>query len=52
MKAASWLGAVIVALAVVTAAPTLVRLAGAVVPLIVALGIVAAVLRIVWFYTH
>jgi hypothetical protein len=34
------------------AAPTLGRLAGALVPCIVAAGIVIALLRIVWFYTR
>jgi hypothetical protein len=32
--------------------PALARLAGALVPLILVLGIVVAVLRLVWFYTR
>jgi hypothetical protein len=32
--------------------PTIVQLAGALVPLVLVVGVVAAVLRCVWFYTQ
>ena len=34
------------------AAPTLSQLAGSLVPLVLVVGIVVAVLRVVWFYTR
>lgn len=34
------------------ASPALIKLAGALVPLVVVVGIVVAVLRAVWFYTR
>jgi hypothetical protein len=40
----------LVALAVI--GPTLTRLIGALVPLVLVIGVVAAVLRIVWTYTR
>ena len=44
---------VLVGLAVLAAAsPALTRLSGALVPLILVVGIVVAVLRAVWFYTR
>jgi hypothetical protein len=47
---AIWL---VVALVVAAAAgPTLLRLAGALMPLVLVVGIVVAVLRMVWFYTR
>ena len=45
------LGLVIVGL-VVSAGPTITQIIKAIVPLVVALGIVTAVLRIVWWYTR
>jgi hypothetical protein len=43
----------IVALSIlVSAGPTLIALAGAAVPLVIAVGIMAAVLRLVFFHTH
>lgn len=39
-------------LVLVTAGPTLVCLAQALVPLAVVVGVVAAVLRLVWFHTR
>ncbi|MGD0453448.1 MAG: hypothetical protein ABSB69_07605 [Solirubrobacteraceae bacterium] len=43
----------IVGLVVLTAAaPTITQIIKAIVPLVVAIGIVAAVLRLVWFYTR
>jgi hypothetical protein len=44
---------VVVGLAVLSAAgPTLARLVHALVPLVLAVGVVIAVLRLVWFYTR
>jgi hypothetical protein len=34
------------------AGPALARLAGALVPLVLVIGVVVAVLRLVWFYTR
>ena len=46
-------GLLVVGLVVLTAAtPALARLAHALVPLIVTLGVIAAVLRVVWFFTR
>ena len=50
MKPLWWIAAV--ALAALIAAPAITRLAGALVPLAVVLGLVIAGLRIVWFYTR
>jgi hypothetical protein len=47
---AIWL--VIGLVALVAAAPTLVRLASAVVPLVLTVGVVVVVLRLVWWYTR
>lgn len=52
MKTIGWLGAMGVALGVVITAPALTRLAGALVTLIVVVGLIVALLRIVWFYTR
>jgi hypothetical protein len=38
--------------ALVAAGPTLVSLAEALVPLVLVVGVVVAVLRVVWFYTR
>jgi hypothetical protein len=44
---------ILVGLVVLAAAsPTLTRLIGALVPLVMVVGIVVAVLRLVWFYTR
>jgi hypothetical protein len=44
---------VVVGLVALSAAgPTLARLIAALVPLVLAVGIVVAVLRVVWFYTR
>jgi hypothetical protein len=45
-----WLVVGLVVLAAV--APTLLRLASALMPLVLVVGIVVAVLRMVWFYTR
>ncbi len=44
--------AVVVLSVLVSAGPTLVALARAAVPLIVALGVVAVVVRVVWWFTN
>jgi hypothetical protein len=52
-KATAWLIAAVVGLAVLTAAgPTLVELAHAAVPLVIAVGVVAVALRLVYFHTR
>jgi hypothetical protein len=52
-KLASIAGLVVVGLVTVTvASPALTKLAHALVPLIVAIGIVIAILRLVWWYTR
>jgi hypothetical protein len=38
--------------ALLAAGPALARLAGALVPLVLVVGVVTAVLRLVWFYTR
>lgn len=44
---------VIVGLAALSAVgPTLVRVIGALVPLVLVIGVVIAILRLVWFYTR
>jgi hypothetical protein len=45
------LGIVMLA-ALITAGPTLIRLAGTLVPLVLVVGVVIALLRCVWFYTR
>ncbi len=49
-SAAIWLVVALVMLA--AAAPILLRLASALMPLVLVVGIVVAVLRLVWFYTR
>jgi hypothetical protein len=52
-KIVSTLLVVVVGLAAISAAgPTLTRLVGALVPLVLVVGVVIAVLRLVWFYTR
>jgi hypothetical protein len=52
-KAISTLVAVVLGLVALGAVgPSLERLAGALVPLVLVIGIVVAVLRLVWFYTR
>jgi hypothetical protein len=52
-KLASMLLVVVVGLAALSAAgPTLIRIIGALVPLVLVVGVVIAVLRLVWFYTR
>jgi hypothetical protein len=52
-KAISTLVAVVLGLVALGAVgPGLARLAGSLVPLVLVVGIVVAVLRLVWFYTH
>lgn len=52
-KAAGWLVVAIVGLAVLTSAgPTVVALAHALVPIVLAVGAVAVVLRLVWYFTN
>ncbi len=36
----------------VAASPTLLKLAGALIPLVLAVGVVVALLKCVWFYTR
>jgi hypothetical protein len=38
--------------ALIAAGPTLTQLAGALIPLVLVIGVVVAVLRLVWFYTR
>lgn len=48
-----WLiGAIVLLSVLVSAGPTLVGLAHAAVPLVIALGSVAVVLRLVWYFTN
>lgn len=49
---AALVGMVVGAVVLVAAAPTLVCLARGLVPLVVVGSVVAAVLRVVWFYTR
>jgi len=51
MKMAGWLAIATVAIAVMSA-PALIRLAGALVPLVLVVGVVVAALRIVWAVTR
>jgi hypothetical protein len=52
-KLVSTLLVVVVGLVTLAAAgPALAKLASSLVPLVLVLGIVIAVLRLVWFYTH
>lgn len=51
-RAVAWLVVALITLNVLTAAgPTIVRLAHALAPLVVAVGLIAALLRIVWHVT-
>jgi hypothetical protein len=51
-KLVRWLVAAVVAVSILSSArPTLVGLAHAAVPLVIAVGAVVVVLRLVWFYT-
>jgi hypothetical protein len=52
-KAVTTLATVILGLVVLAAAsPTLIKLAGALVPIALVVGVVIALLRCVWFYTR
>jgi hypothetical protein len=52
-KSTGWFVGAVVALAMlVSAGPALVALANAAVPLVIAIGVVAAVLRLVFFHTR
>ncbi len=52
MNPANWFAAAVFTLLAVAAAPTLMGLVGAFIPLVLVLGVVIAALRIVWFYTR
>jgi hypothetical protein len=45
-------GSVVVLCALVSAGPTLIRLAHAAVPLVIAIGVVVLLARLVWYFTR
>lgn len=52
-RLATFLAVAIVGLAILTAAgPALVALSNAMVPVVIAVGLMLALLRLVWFYTN